>query len=382
MRQIYDYLYALSRDYLSFPLIIQICIGFIICSIFISIYFTLSTLVIRRRYTQRVYVENNLFPKIDNLIFKHINPDRNNPITPTEIRNEFSSSLGKLTNKKLDFVVERLQSYKILYRIDDNEDMQQLMNALDLDKYLSQKLQSASTVKEKIRRIKELSIIALSAHESDLLPFTFNSNKKVQAEARIAYIKLSKNEPFKFFDDKKETLTEWNQISLLNHLKLMPKSSIPNFSKWVSYSENESIISFCLKMCAVFKQVESIPAIITFLDTISHELRATAIQTLGELKAAESEPLLKKLYHYQPDICQIEILKALGRFNTGNALDLLNYEFNFGLSVELRKNAAVAILEYRKNRSGANAKPRFMQNEDETPIRKKVDIEAEFMVEQ
>ena len=99
-------------------------------------------------------------------------------------------------------------------------------------------------------------------------------------------------------------------------------------------------------MCAYFNQTESISSIITFLSTPNHVLRAEAIDTLGDLNAREAEPMLKYLYQNQPTVCQIAILKTLGKLKTGKSLDFLAAEFSHGSNVDQRKNAANSIIAH------------------------------------
>ncbi len=342
MNYIYDYLYVLYASILSLPLIIQICIVFILSSIFLVILFFSIVAIIRYQYNRNVRRENKLFPKIDALIIKYLYSSDPN-IEAFEIKNEFTKEIGKLNKSKLDLVTERLIVCKNNYQVENNESILRIMYVLDLDKHISDKLQFSST-KQKIKAFKELATLAVSANESDLLPFTYNRNRKIRLEARTAYMKLSKNDPFKFFDETKDDLSVWDQISLLTHLKTIENVSIPNFSKWITYSTNQSIVSFCLKMCAYFKQNDSVPTIINFLSTPNHTLRAEAIQTLGDLNAIESEEVLQKLYPNQPQVCQVEILNTLGKFKTGRSLQFLEDEFKHGSSMDTRKISANSIM--------------------------------------
>jgi hypothetical protein len=342
MSYIYDYLYVLYAGILSLPLIIQICIYFILSSIALVILFFLTVAIMRYNYNRKVNREKKLFPKIDALIIKYLYASDPN-IEAFEVKNEFIEKIGKLTKSKLDLVTERLIVCKNNYQVENNENILRIMYVLELDKHISDKLQFSST-KQKIKGFKELSTLAASANESDLLPFTYNRNRKIRLEARTAYMKLSKNDPFKFFDETKDDLTVWDQISLLTHLKTIENFSIPNFSKWITYSTNHSIVSFCLKMCSYFNQKESVASIVNFMNTPNHALRAQAIQTLGDLNAVETERTLQTLYTNQPQICQLEILNALGKFKTGESIPFLKHEFNHASSLELRKFAAYAIL--------------------------------------
>lgn len=99
-------------------------------------------------------------------------------------------------------------------------------------------------------------------------------------------------------------------------------------------------------MCAYFKQEESIPVLINFLKTNDHNLRAEAIKALGELNATHTENMLIEMYNNQPDNCQMEIIRTIGKFHSGQSIDFLQHAFENALNIETRKVAAEAIYNY------------------------------------
>ena len=103
--------------------------------------------------------------------------------------------------------------------------------------------------------------------------------------------------------------------------------AIPNFARYVSYSSNKSIVSFCLKLIAHYDQQSAIPAVTNLLETKDHYFRANAINCLGKLSAESIEHKLAFMYNSQPIICQVEILRAMGAIASGKHLDFLKSEF-------------------------------------------------------
>jgi HEAT repeat protein len=157
---------------------------------------------------------------------------------------------------------------------------------------------------------------------------------------------LSKNDPFKFFDDATEPLLLWDQLELFKIITTTEGLTIPNFARWITYSTNKSIVSFCLKLVIHYNQHEAIPAIVKLLDTKDHYLRVDAINCLGKLKAEEVEERLILIYNNQPLRCQIEILKAIGRFSTGNQINFLRNEFLRSTDFDIKKNAARSLIKH------------------------------------
>lgn len=343
---IVDVFFSFYARVTSFPLIIQICIIFILASIVLSsLFFSYISLDFLFATRKKKNVER-LTPIIDELILKYLF-DNETDYNPYIIREDLEKELGKLNKFNTQLIIDRLISLKNNFDLDSSssKNLNNLISAAEIEKFISGKLAFSSDF-EKMKGIQELSSLAITASESNIFPFTYATNDNIRKEARTSYMRLSKNDPFKFFDESKEQLNTWDQINLLKHLMGIDSRIIPTFSKWIAYSNNESVVEFCIKMCAYFKQKDSIPVLIEFLKTPNHLLRAEAIKALGELDAKIIEDYLIEFYTNQPENCQIEIIRAIGKFQTGNSIDFLHHSFENAITVETRKVAAEAIYNY------------------------------------
>lgn len=299
---------------------------------------------IRYIYNRRKRKEEELVPVIDELLIQYIFDD-SDAYTEQDIYEDFTKRVGKLSKTNLDLITKRLILAKINFNFKVNEPFNRLIRALGIEAFIEKKL-DFSNAYDKMKGIQELSALSITTSESKIFPFTYSVNKNVRKEARSSYLRLSKNDPFKFFDEATETLNEWDQINLLKQLLSIENTIIPNFSKWVAYSKNESIVSFSIKMCAYFKQKESIPTLIETLKHDNHILRAEAIKALGELQATDYEDLLRDMYANQPDNCQVEIIRAIGKFHTGKSLGFLKQTFDESIQTDTKKVIAEAINNY------------------------------------
>jgi HEAT repeat protein len=240
-------------------------------------------------------------------------------------------------------LVDRLIAYKknIAGRMGDG--ISELFLLLDLDKFSIRKLGARSSVKV-IQGLNEVTEMQIPVSDTLLLPLTNSRNRDVRAAARRAYIKLSNNEPFKFFDIATEHLLVWDQVELFSVISSTKGLAIPNFARWITYSSNKGVVSFCLKLIVHFNQLSAVQSVISLLNTKDHELRSEAINTLGKLKVEEVEDKLIGIYESQPRACQVEILKALGRISSGRHLDFLQQEFMHSTSFDIRKHAAKSLI--------------------------------------
>lgn len=340
----------LLQEFYFAPLIIQIAIFFIFFSI-LAILITYSSILLKRYKGYRLEKKlERINPLIDELILKHIifNEDLNKDLEEGEqpqlisltdfLKTPFKSTFGK--QALIDRIINFRKSFKGIMAFY----LRQLYIDLELDKMSSNKMKSVKWDK-KVVALVELTAMDMSIADVNILPLTNSKNSELRSEARHAYIKLSKNEPFKFFDVVTEPLLMWDQIQLFKIITTTENIAIPNFARWVTYSPNKSIVSFCLKLIVYYNQVDGIPAVIKLLDTKDHELRANAINCLGKLKVDEVEDKLLDIYGNQTLNCQIEILKALGRIRSGKSISFLKYEFLHSSDFDLRKNAARSIIK-------------------------------------
>jgi hypothetical protein len=340
----------------SYPFVIQIAIFFICFSILVILIAYLS--ILSKRYKNHKIDKKlqKIIPIIDELILNNIilNDDLSKDLEDGEVpkaiplydfqKKPFKSEFGKQA------LIDRIISIRKNFKGTMAFYLRQLYIDLELDKESFKKMRSSKWDKKVVALI-ELTAMDMSIADVNILPLTNSKNSELKSAARHAYIKLSKNEPFKFFDVVTEPLLLWDQIELFKIITSTEDIAIPNFARWVTYSPNKSIVSFCLKLMVHYNQIDGVSSVIKLLDHKNHELRANAINCLGKLRVDEVEDKLLEIYGNQTLNCQLEILKALGRIKSGKSIDFLKYEFLHSYDFEIKKNAARSIIK-----GGAKAK--------------------------
>ena len=328
------------------PLVIQIALVFIVLAITLTLIAYLS--ILRERYIGyiRTKRQNRINPIIDNLIVTHI--VMNEAMQQPKVA-EYESVAGHFQIPELQpkwarkLLIDRIINYRKNIRGTVGQALRTLYLDLELDADTQRKLKSGSWNK-KVQALNEYVSMDVPVSDVTLLPLTNSRNRELRAAARHAYIKLSRNEPFKFFDVVSDNLLMWDQIELFRIITTTENIVIPNFARWITYSTNKSVVSFCLKLAVHFSQTDAIPAIVRLLATRDHRLRADSIEALGKLGVKEVANDLKGMYHHQPQECQIAILKALGELRDRTNLEFLLQEFQHASNFEIRKHAAAAIV--------------------------------------
>ena len=326
----------------TFPLIIQLTIvltfGFIIATfaLVIAIY------TIRRKYNRLQERLKTNVPDIKSLFEEVLFTDEN--FSEKEIYDKFENIVGEVNKESLDIGIDVLVEFK-----NDNKKSERypfLISALTIVEHLERKFDSRSN-SEKMDAFQEAFILNLNKFDSKVLIYAYSKNKKIRSEARNSYLALSSNDPYRFFDEFDGSLSKWDEIELMQYLKLQnTRGNLAGLGKWINYSKNDSLVVFLIKMVGFFKQKGINEILLEKLTDDNVNVRAEAILTLGELGINDTEPRLIDQYYTEPEICQVAIVKTIRKFNTGKSLKFLQEIFYEANNTDTKKIIAEAILNY------------------------------------
>jgi len=330
------------------PLAIRLAMIFIVVAILVTLLAYFSILRSRFLGYQRKKRLDALLPKVDNLIIDEImaNPEvaAGTPADKIQLNLEGFQELPLHKHWARQAITERIIHFRRNVRGNAGHLLRNLYLQLELNKDTMKQMKSSKWA-HKVRALTVFIDMDIPVADVTILPLTNSRNRELRAVARHAYIKLSKNEPFKFFDVVTDPLLMWDQVELFRIITTTEDISIPNFARWITYSSNKSVVSFCLKLIVHYNQLPAVPAVVKLLETKDHYLRADAINCLGKLRVPDVEDRLVAMYTSQPLQCQIEILKAIGRISSGRQVDFLKQEFLHSTNFDLRKAAAKSLVK-------------------------------------
>lgn len=363
-------LYQAYEQFGYLPLFIEIALVFI----FLAILATLISYSVILYKRWKGYVDekrlNFIRPKIEELITEQVLVNEHLEQKPVDEIEFDSAALNDKIFKKpwvRQIIIDILIQYRKNFRGEVGDLLRKLYIDLNLTKDSFDKMKSLKW-ERKIKAVVELTQMDIQISDVTILPLTNSTNPSLRAAARNAYIQLSKNEPFKFFDIATEPILPWDQLELFKIITTTKDIAIPNFSRWVSYSTNKSVVSFCLKLIAHYDQQTAIPAVMELLSNKDHYFRADAINCLGKLSAEASEGKMVRIYNTQPINCQIEILKAIGRIASGKQLEFLKNEFLFSSNFDIRMAAARSIIKHNIPASRALIEELYETTHDENRL--------------
>jgi hypothetical protein len=326
----------------TFPLIIQLTIVLTFVFIIATFALVIAIYTIRRKYNRLQERLKTNVPDIKSLFEEVLFTDEN--FSEKEIYDKFENIVGEVNKESLDIGIDVLVEFK-----NDNKKSERypfLISALTIVEHLERKFDSRSN-SEKMDAFQEAFILDLNKFDSKVLIYAYSKNKKIRSEARNSYLALSSNDPYRFFDEFDGSLSKWDEIELMQYLKLQnTRGNLAGLGKWINYSKNDSLVVFLIKMVGFFKQKGINEILLEKLTDDNVNVRAEAILTLGELQINDTESRLIDQYYTEPEICQVAIVKTIRKFNTGKSLKFLQEIFYEANNTDTKKIIAEAILNY------------------------------------
>lgn len=332
------------------PLVVQIAAFVIIVSVIITFFSYVFILVRRYRGYMHDRLKARLEPMIDDVVINQIilseyaSRQDDSPIQQLDLH-ELRRPVFR-RDKSRQILIDHLMHYMQNMRGINGEMLKQIYLDLFLNQESLSKLKSGKP-EINVRGLQEITTMEVVIPDVNILPMTNSKDPVLRQAARNAYLKLSKNDAFKFFDVVTEPILEWDKIELFRIITSTKDIVIPNFAKWITYSSNKTVIDLCIKLAVYYNQVSASDSLIKLLDSHDAYLRVQAINAIGKLKLHEAEDKLRHLYNSQPISCQTEILKALGQMETGNSLEFLKDQFLHANDFDIRKNAARSLVSSR-----------------------------------
>ena len=326
----------------TFPLIIQITIVLTMMFIIVTLALMITIYTIRRRHNRLQKILENSVPDIVKLFDDILFTDKN--YSEQEIFNSYEEIVDEVNRESLDIGIGVLVDFKNEHRESDKYPL--VISALGIVEHLERKFDSRSN-SEKIDAFQEAFILDLNKFDSKVLRYAYSKNKKIRSEARNSYLALSTNDPYRFFDEFDGDLSKWDEIELMQYLKLQKeRGNLEGLGKWINYSKNESLVVFLIKMVGFFNQKGIDEILLEKLEDDNERVRAEAILTMGELYISETEQDLIDRYYTEPEVCQVAIVKTIRKFNSGRSLNFLQEIFTESNNTDTKKIIGEAILNY------------------------------------
>lgn len=140
--------------------------------------------------------------------------------------------------------------------------------------------------------IKELALFEITNVYSEISKYRDYPKQEVRNEVQLYFVNLFQFKGLDFLNDLKTTISEWNQIQLLEILQKFDDQQIPDITHWLK-SENKSVVLFALKLAKIYNQFQVIEILLELLVHDNEDIRVEAIKVLSYFQTSEAKQILK-----------------------------------------------------------------------------------------
>jgi len=305
----YNYQYLLQY-YNQLPLVLKWVWVFILILLVLLIVLVVYLIILRSKLRREEKLGAKYKKGYEKLLIDYIEND-----IPGE---DLSAEQKKIINKfkiyvrdsfKRDVLVSVMLNLKNAISGDVAQIIYELYHETKLVNYALVKLDSGKwhIIAKGIRELTQFEIIAAK----DKVNYHRNHNRReVRIEVQLFMVKLFHFKGLDFLNDLEWSLSEWDQIQLLEVLHRLENQQLPNITPWLR-SKNNSVVIFALKLLKFYSQYEGKTELLELLNHKDENIRLKTIELLKEFDFKEAKDNLKNNFDDRSTEDQIAFLKTL-----------------------------------------------------------------------
>lgn len=158
--------------------------------------------------------------------------------------------------------------------------------------------------------IRELTQFKIKAVHKIIMNNINHPKKEIRKEMQLYLVYLYAFKGLDFLNVLETSLSEWDQIQLLEILQINNDTQIADIRPWLK-SSNDSVVNFTLKLAKVYNQFEAKEELIELLHHKSEDVRINAISALSDLNIFEAKNILKNNFNESSLEEQIAFIKMM-----------------------------------------------------------------------
>jgi len=321
------------------PLIIQI-IWMVSCVLFVTAVVLIIYLkVFRSHLRKNEKIVKTFQKKYEELLITYLYAG----VEDEEISSEQQSIINKLKSEiknefKREIVITTLLKLRNEISGEMADAIQELYCQVGLLDYSLIKLRSSSWYIIAMG-IRELTQFNIEKANKQVVKYANHSKSEVRKEVQLYLINLFHFKGLDFLDDLKVSLSEWDQIQLLEVLQRSKDQEICNIIPWLK-SENDSVVIFALKLAEIYNLFETKEVLLELISHKSENVRINLMRVLNHLSIFEAKEGIKRNFNKRNKEEQIAFFQLLENLYDTNDEDFILkqiYNKNFEIKFEALK---------------------------------------------
>lgn len=295
----------ISSDYLlSGVFVLLILIAIVVAAIYLYLFYK------KRTYRKKYLIEQDIENWIGNIIMEESAEDI-----------ELPGNFYKLMNDPVarQFAIDELIVCKKNFSGAGSDNIVKLYQQLGLKSVSVKKMKVGKGWHIRAKGIQELYMMDQQDQLTAIYKHTNSKNEYVRMEAQSGVINLTGYAGLRFLDMVSYPITEWQQLKLLELLRLSKKKEdlSGKLPGWLA-SKNETVVVFALKLADEFQLFALKKEIANCLVHPSQEVRTAAFRTMVKLADDQTASQLLGYIKKEPLSNQQYILESLATIATDN----------------------------------------------------------------
>ncbi len=233
-----------------------------------------------------------------------------------EIPQKFSRILKNFIARQ--FVIDELLAVRKELTGAAAKNITVLYEQLELKKHSLKKMSSRKW-HVKAKGIMELYIMDQNDTLIRIYKNTNSRSEFIRMEAQIGVIHMTGFDGLRFLDVVSYPITEWQQIKLLEQLRLSREDGqlAMHIPKWLR-SKNDTVVVFTLKLADAYQQFSVHDDVVKTLDHPNNMVRIQAVKTLVRIANENTPQILADHYDKEEFANRLNILDALSKIGSEN----------------------------------------------------------------
>lgn len=332
----------------SFPLFIKIC--FIISMIAIAgIALAMVDIAVQRTKRKRLAKKKALISeKINELLLVTVvmepSAGKDKNLVDSKLVIQPFYEVGISDKEVRTILVAEMIHYRNYFSGIIAERVRKLYIDLSLHKDAFARLQKKNW-ETKVNALSELYKMNIEVDNTLLHTLVLDKNRYIREFARLSLICFTKEDPLDFLRTINEPISQWEEYEIFQLFQQKNDFTLGSLEGLIALDKEPTVVSLALKLAVYFKQESAISLIQELVTTPDLKLRGEAIASLGKLGIKGLGKQLVTIYEDQPHEIKLEILCALGKFQSGQYLNFLENEFISSDDFEIKKYASDAIIK-------------------------------------
>ncbi len=178
--------------------------------------------------------------------------------------------------------------------------------------------------------------------------FINDKRDTIRKQAEIAIVTLKPEGVNYFLDTTKFKISEWQQLKLMDVLRMDDDYQPPRFKAWLT-STNRHVVLFALRLIKFYNQNDADASLIELVKHKNNQIKEAAISCIKEFYIVEAIPTIKLVFWKSSTDVKISILNAIGALGSESDIEFLRLIEKKERNFSVRSKAHSSINEIAPN---------------------------------